>query len=126
MTMPTSIGGPNAGDGNLFKNTNDASTTGFENNVGCVLSNGATQRCHIQGNIFDNVGRGGGVANTSIVRTQNSGGAWVGEVRDKTLQNFNLTAGGRHGIGHVSEPPSGKTGTTSLIIDNNDINGTTD
>jgi hypothetical protein len=115
-TMTTIIGGPTPSDGNTFQN---ASTLG-ENNVACVLANGATHNCLIQNNVFDNVTKDGSVANTSVIRTQNSGGTWVGEVRDNVIQNINVALGGRHGIGHVNEPPSG-IATTSLIIDGNSI-----
>ncbi len=115
-TMTTIIGGPAPSDGNTFQN---AAPLG-ENNVACVLANGATHNCIIQNNVFDDVTKDGSVANTSVVRTQNNGGTWVGEVRDNIIRNINVALGGRHGIGHVNEPPSG-TATTSLIIDGNTI-----
>ncbi|MAE65589.1 MAG: hypothetical protein CMJ18_15075 [Phycisphaeraceae bacterium] len=121
-TLTSRVGGPNAGDGNLFGNTIPGA---LENNIGVLVANGATHEALIQGNLLDDVARDGGIANTSIIRTQNNGGTAIYEVLDNVLQNFNFTSGGRHGIGHVAEPASG-TGYTSLIVDSNTIDDTTD
>jgi hypothetical protein len=122
-TMRTRVGGPVAGDGNQFINASVAGNGG-ENNVGCVLANGATHNCLIQANLFDNITKDGSIANTSVIRTQNTGGTFNGEIRSNTIRSINIqTPTGRHGIGHVNEPPAAYPGTatTSLIIDGNTI-----
>ena len=126
-TMTTNIGGPDPGDGNTFQNASTAGNGG-ENNAACLVANGATQNCLIQGNLFDDITKDGSIANTSVIRTQNNGGTWDGEVSDNTIRNINIQfpatfplAGGRHGIGHVFEPPFTGAFSTNLIIDGNTI-----
>ena len=75
-----------------------------ENNVGALVSNGGTHISTIEGNLFDNIAEDGTVANTSIIRTQNSGGKLTVVVKNNTIQNIAYTVGGRHVIGHVFEP----------------------
>jgi len=77
-----------------------------ENNVAALVVNGATHNATISNNLFENVAEDGRVANTSIIRTQNSGGKLTAVVSGNTIQNINYQtgAGGRHVIGHVFEP----------------------
>ena len=99
-TLTTTIGGPNAADRNFFQN---AKASG-ENNVGVLVNNGALHNGTVQNNLFDNIAEDGNVANTSIIRTQNSGGRMTAVVEDNTIQNITYPTGGRHVIGHVFEP----------------------
>lgn len=94
-----------------------------ENNLALIANNGATQSATVRNSSFSQIGKGGGVANTSILRTQNDGGTWTGVIGEtNNLTNFTFNLGGRHGIGHVA---SGQNtiveATTILKIDNNTI-----
>ncbi len=100
-TLTSIIGGPNAADRNFFQN---AKLNG-ENNVALTVGNGATHNGTVENNLFDNVAENGGVANTSIIRTQNAGGKMTAVVEDNVIQNIVYAAGGRHAIGHIFEPP---------------------
>ncbi len=58
-----------------------------ENNLGVLVNNGATHVSLVQDNLFENIAKDGTIANTSIVRTQNSGGemkATVNGTRSRT------------------------------------------
>lgn len=97
--------------GNIFRNAvaSEPAPGVFvtsENNVAALVVNGATHNATIENNTFDNIAEDGRVANTSIIRTQNSGGKLNAIVRNNTVQNINYQtgAGGRHVIGHVFEP----------------------
>ncbi|HYH84746.1 MAG TPA: Ig-like domain-containing protein, partial [Pyrinomonadaceae bacterium] len=83
-------------NGNIFRNA--AGTA--ENNVGALVNNGATHNSTIEANLFDNVAENGGIANTSIIRTQNSGGKMTAVVKGNTVQNISYAVAGRHVIGH--------------------------
>ena len=114
-------------NGNIFRNA-VASTPAAgvnitsENNVAALVVNGATHNATISNNTFDNIAEDGRVANTSIIRTQNSGGKLTAVVSNNTIQNVNYQtgAGGRHVIGHVFEPVSYTASDFSnLRIENN-------
>ena len=92
-----------------------------ENNIALIANHGATQAATVSGNTLSQIGKGGGVANTSILRTQNDGGTWTGVIgATNNLTNFTFNIGGRHGIGHVASGQSTTVeATTILKIDNN-------
>jgi uncharacterized repeat protein (TIGR01451 family) len=97
--------------GNTFKNAVPYVSAGganvtSENNLAALVANGATHNTQIEANTFDNVAEEGGLANLSIIRTQNAGGKMTAVVTGNTIQNigFQLAAGGRHAIGHIFEP----------------------
>ena len=82
----------------------------------------------VQDNLFDNIAKDGTIANTSIVRTQNSGGVMNATVTQNTIQNiaYGVGAGGRHAIGHVFEPVAFSAANSStLIFSNNTISNIT-
>ena len=99
-------------NGNTFRNGVPDSPGGVnitsENNVGVLTGGGGTHNTTVSNNLFDNIAEDGRVANTSIIRTQNSGGKLTAVVSGNTIQNINFQtgAGGRHVIGHVFEPTS--------------------
>ncbi len=99
-TLTSIIGGPNVADRNFFQN---AKGTG-ENNAALLVNNGALHVGTIQNNLFDNIAENGTIANTSIIRTQNSGGRMTAVVEDNTVQNITYPTAGRHIIGHIFEP----------------------
>jgi hypothetical protein len=99
-TLTTFIGGPSASDRNFFQN---AKSSG-ENNAALLVANGATHVGTIENNVFDNVAENGSIANTSIIRTQNSGGKMTAVVEDNVVQNITYAVAGRHVIGHIFEP----------------------
>ncbi len=106
----------------------DSKGASGENNVGVLVANGATQTAAIENNTFNNVAKDGSIANASVLRTQNSGGIWMGTVKGNNLQNFNFGpmpgVSGRHGIGHVFEPVAFNASyKTDITIDGNSING---
>jgi hypothetical protein len=109
-TMTSTIGGPNPADRNFFRNARHFSVGGVnvsaENNLGILVNNGATHNSTVENNLFDNIAEDGTIANTSVLRTQNSGGRLNVIVRSNVIQNINFQtgAGGRHIIGHVFEP----------------------
>ena len=99
-----------------------------ENNLGVLVNNGATHVSLVQDNLFDNIAKDGTIANTSILRTQNSGGVLNATVTANTIQNiaYGVGAGGRHAIGHVFEPVAFNAADSStLIISNNTISNIT-
>ena len=78
-----------------------------ENNVAALVANGATHISTISNNLLENIAEDGTVANTSIIRTQNSGGKLTAVVSSNTIQNIDYDGPithGRHVIGHVFEP----------------------
>ena len=110
-TLTSTVGGPNPADRNFFQNAHSFVIGGSipvtaENNLGVLVNNGATHIATVQNNLFDNIAEEGQIANTSIVRTQNSGGVMTATVTGNTIQNiaYAAGAGGRHAIGHVFEP----------------------
>ncbi|HKK74361.1 MAG TPA: Ig-like domain-containing protein [Saprospiraceae bacterium] len=107
-------------DNVFFQN---AKGTNGENNLALIANNGATQAATVRNSSFTQVGKGGGVANTSILRTQNDGGTWTGVVGEtNTLNDFTFNIGGRHGIGHVASGQNTTVeATTILKIDNNSV-----
>jgi uncharacterized repeat protein (TIGR01451 family) len=119
-TLTTNIGGPNAGDSNTFQN---APAAGGENNLGLLVGNGATHIFTAQNNTFTNVTHDTAcIANTSVLRTQNSGGFMTGYIRGNNINNaLNPFANCRHGIGHVNEPIAAGNFTTDLLIDGNTV-----
>jgi methionine-rich copper-binding protein CopC len=99
-----------------------------ENNVGVLTGGGGTHNTTVSNNLFDNVAEDGRVANTSIIRTQNSGGKMNAVVIGNTIQNihYDTGAGGRHVIGHVFEPVSYDAANFSNIrFENNTATGIT-
>ena len=99
-----------------------------ENNLGVLVNNGATHVSLVQDNLFDNIAKDGTIANTSILRTQNSGGVMNATVTQNTIQNiaYATGAGGRHAIGHVFEPVSFNAADSStLVFSNNTISNIT-
>jgi len=108
--MTSTIGGPNPADRNFFRNARHFSVGGInvsaENNLGVLVNNGATHNSIVENNLFDNIAEDGTIANTSVLRTQNSGGRLNAIVRSNVIQNINYQTGtgGRHLIGHVFEP----------------------
>ena len=99
-----------------------------ENNLGVLVNNGATHVSVVQDNLFDNIAKDGTIANTSILRTQNSGGVLNATVTGNTIQNiaYGVGAGGRHAIGHVFEPVAFNAASSStLIFSNNTISNIT-
>lgn len=93
-----------------------------ENNL-AILSNGGTHTSLVSGNIFDNIAEDGTVANTSVLRTQNSGGVLNVTIDGNTFQNITFigpVAHGRHIIGHVFEPVAyNAANATNIKIANN-------
>ncbi len=131
-TLTSTIGGPNAADRNKFQNAHAFSVAGVnfsaENNLGVLVGNGATHNSTVENNLFDNIAEEGQIANTSIVRTQNSGGKMTVTLKDNEIRNINFqtSAGGRHVIGHVFEPVSyTSTDFTNITIDGNTANNVT-
>jgi hypothetical protein len=99
-----------------------------ENNLGVLVGNGAAHVATVQGNTFSNIAKDGTIANTSILRTQNSGGRMTATINGNTIQNIAYAAGfgGRHVIGHVYEPVAYVPGDFSnLIIQNNVVSNVT-
>jgi hypothetical protein len=99
-----------------------------ENNVGILVNNGANHVSTVQGNLFENIAKDGTIANTSIIRTQNSGGDMTATITGNTIQNITYAAGfgGRHVIGHVFEPVAYSAGDSStLFITSNTITNVT-
>ncbi|MHB0969746.1 MAG: cadherin domain-containing protein [Thermoanaerobaculia bacterium] len=110
--------------GNTFQN---AKGTG-ENNIGILVNNGATHTSTVSNNTLQNIAKDGTIANTSIIRTQNSGGIMDATVTGNTIQNiaYGAGAGGRHVIGHVFEPVAYSAGYSSILtFTSNTINNIT-
>ncbi|HKO45459.1 MAG TPA: Calx-beta domain-containing protein, partial [Pyrinomonadaceae bacterium] len=105
--------------GNTFRNAAGVS----ENNVAALVSNSATHNATISTNLLENIAEDGTVANTSIIRTQNSGGKMTAVVSGNTIQNiaYGAGAGGRHVIGHVFEPISYSAANFSDIKFENNV-----
>ena len=123
-TLTTNIGGALAINGNTFRN--GAGGGAGENNVGILVNNGAAHAALVQNNIFDNVAESGTIANTSIIRTQNNGGAMDAVVKANTIQNIHYAIGGRHAIGHVFEPLAFSAANNSNVeISDNTVTGVT-
>jgi hypothetical protein len=100
-----------------FKN---AKGTG-ENNL-ALLVNGGIHISTVERDTFDNIAELGNIANTSIIRTQNSsiGGQLNATIRNSIIRNISYPAGGRHVIGHVFEPAMyNASHSTTLLIENN-------
>ncbi len=102
-----------------FKN---AKGTG-ENNL-AILVNGGIHVSTVERDTFDNIAELGDIANTSIIRTQNSSisGQLNATIRNNIIRNINygMAAGGRHVIGHVFEPAMyNASNSTTLLIENN-------
>jgi hypothetical protein len=99
-----------------------------ENNLGVLVTNGATHVALAQSNLFENIAKDGTVANTSIVRTQNSGGKLTVTLQSNTIQNiaYGAGAGGRHVIGHIFEPVTFDAANfTDITIDDNTASNVT-
>ena len=93
-----------------------------ENNVGVLVGSGARHVTTVRNNTFDNIAEDGTIANTSIIRTQNSGGRLEATVTGNVIRNINYqtAAGGRHVIGHVFEPVAYNAANYSnLVFENN-------
>ncbi len=103
--------------GNTFRNAVGVA----ENNVAALVANGATHNSTISNNLLENIARDGTIANTSIIRTQNSGGKLTSVVSGNTIQNIAYAggSGGRHVIGHVFEPAAFTAGNFSDLNFNN-------
>ncbi len=107
--------------GSRFQNARHFSVAGVnlsaENNVGILVNSGATHVSVVENNVFDNIAEDGTIANTSVIRTQNSGGVMNATVRNNTIQNINFDtgAGGRHLIGHVFEPVAFDAANSSTL-----------
>lgn len=130
QAVTASAGGSAATTGTLTSNIigsffQNAKGTG-ENNVGILVNNGATHVSLVQSNLFDNIAEDGTIANTSIVRTQNSGGVMNATVKQNTIQNIAYSVGGRHAIGHVFEPVAYSAANAStLVFENNTVTNVT-
>jgi large repetitive protein len=108
--------------GNTFQNGKGVG----ENNVGILVNNGGTHLATVQNNLFDNIAKDGTIANTSILRTQNSGGVMTATVTGNTIQNIAYAVGGRHAIGHIFEPVTFNAADSStLFFTNNTVNNVT-
>ena len=100
-----------------FKN---AKGTG-ENNL-ALLVNGGIHISTVERDTFDNIAELGDIANTSVIRTQNSNGQLNASLKSNIIRNidYGMGAGGRHVIGHIFEPPSyNASSSTTLLIENN-------
>ncbi len=111
-------------DNNDFQNAKGVG----ENNVGILVINGANHVATVSNNLFSNIAKDGTIANTSILRTQNSGGDMTATITGNTIQNiaYGVGSGGRHAIGHVFEPVAYNAGDSStLFITNNIVSNVT-
>ena len=128
-TLTSVIGGPTAAERNTFRDafafnlpTMPPIAVTAENNVGLLVGLGATHTTTLENNLFENIAEEGQIANTSIIRTQNSGGVLNATVKNNVIQNIGYAAGagGRHVIGHVFEPVSySASNASNLTLDGN-------
>jgi uncharacterized repeat protein (TIGR01451 family) len=132
-TLTSIIGGPNTADRNTFRDAFAFNLPGpipvtAENNVGLLVGNTATHNATLENNLFSNIAEEGQIANTSIIRTQNSGGKLTVNIKNNEIKDINYAsgAGGRHVIGHIYEPSvDDPGGFTNITIDGNTANNVT-